>query len=306
MSREQHGSVSAMRAANGYGPVPSCGPGCLPRAGSVPQVAVAVRALRVTALAVVLLAGIGVALTQPLLRSGGRAWCRRAWFRALLLAAGVRLVVESARLVRPAGRGVLVAANHISWLDVPALLAVEPMRVVAKADLRRWPIVGRLAAGGGTIFIDRDRLRRLPSTVAEVADALRRGEDVLVFPEATTRCGRTQGRIYPAMFQAAINASAPVRPVTVRYRLAGGRFTTVAAFVGPDTLLASVLRVVATRGLVVEIAAGPVARTSGASRRVLAAEIDARIAHDRHPIRRGQEAAPGPRLHTPHATADRR
>src|SRR4029079_5162918 len=85
----------------------------------------------------------------------------------LLRASGVRLEVQGT--VRPGP--VLFAANHVSWLDIPAVLAVTPMRVVAKDDVRRWPVIGLLAARGGTLFIDRRRLRRLPGTVAPTAAA---------------------------------------------------------------------------------------------------------------------------------------
>ena len=137
-------------------------------------------------------------------------------------------------------------------------------------------MIGLLAARGGTLFIDRNRLRRLPATVAEIADTLRDGQSVLVFPEGSTWCGRTQGRFYPASFQAAIDAGAPVRPVALRYRLADGSLTTAAAFVGDDTLIASVLRVVATRGLVAELVVGPAAPTDTVTRparRAMAAAV---------------------------------
>jgi len=61
-----------------------------------------------------------------------------------------------------------------------------------------------------------------------------------------------------------------VRPVALRYWLADGSPTTVAAFVGDDTLLASVRRVVATRGLLVEVDVGPVADARRAARRSMA------------------------------------
>ena len=112
---------------------------------------------------------------------------------------------------------------------------------VAKSDVRAWPVIGLLAARGGTLFIDRDRLRRLPAPWPRSPTRLRDGQSVLVFPEGSTWCGRTQGRFYPASFQAAIDAGAPVRPVALRYRLADGSPTTAAAFVGDDTLIASVL-----------------------------------------------------------------
>jgi 1-acyl-sn-glycerol-3-phosphate acyltransferase len=192
--------------------VSGCGHGCLPKPGTVPSVGWLVRGLRLAALLGVLGAGLGAAAAVPVLTRAGRRAMKRAWFRLLLHASGVRLIVRGEHRLSP-GRGTLVVANHVSWLDIPAILAVEGLHVVAKADVRRWPVVGLLAARGGTLFIDRYRLRALPVAVADIATALRSGHSVLAFPESTTWCGRTQGRFYPATFQAAINAGAPVRPV---------------------------------------------------------------------------------------------
>jgi 1-acyl-sn-glycerol-3-phosphate acyltransferase len=264
---------SAVRT--GYSPTSACGRGCLPRTGATPLVAWPVRVLRLVALIVVLLGGVAVALATPVLSRAARARTKRTWFRAILGASGVRMRVAGGGLPAAGPTGTLVTANHVSWLDIPAVLAVEPVRVVAKSDVRAWPVIGLLAARGGTLFIDRDRLRRLPATVAQIAGVLRDGQNVLVFPEGSTWCGRTQGRFHPAAFQAAIDAGAPVRPVALRYRLADGSLTTAAAFVGDDTLITSVLRVVATRGLVVELVAGdhvPTDSLPRPARRVMAAQ----------------------------------
>ena len=51
----------------------------------------------------------------------------------------------------------LTVSNHVSWLDIFVINAVAPMRFVAKADIRDWPLVGPLCAGTGTIFIERIR-----------------------------------------------------------------------------------------------------------------------------------------------------
>ncbi len=253
----------------GYAPVSACGHGCLPRPGTTPTVGWLRRSLRLVGLVLALLGGVFVAAVLPLLAAQGRGRLIRAWFRGLLRTAGVRIRVtgDPALAVRP---GTLIVANHVSWLDIPAILAVEDAVVVAKTDVRQWPVIGPMAARGGTIFIDRRRLRRLPVTVADVATSLHNGQNVLVFPEGSTWCGRTQGRFYPAAFQAAIDAEAPVRPVALRYRLADGRPTTAAAFVGDDTLFASVLRVVATRGLTIEIESCAAAEGRGAARRSMA------------------------------------
>jgi len=195
----------------------------------------------------------------------------RRWSCLLIVALGIRLDVRG---WAPADRGpvgVLHVANHISWIDNLALLATFPLPTVAKREVADWPLIGRFARGLGTIFLDRDRLGSLPADVARVSDVLRSGTGVLVTPEGTTWCGAGMGRFRPAMFQAAIDAGAAVRPIAIRYRTEDGRPTSAAAFVGPDSLIRSLRRVIATRGLVVEVHSLPAlpARTS-TDRRALA------------------------------------
>lgn len=179
----------------------------------------------------------------------------------VLRALDVRLTSDTARL--SAGHGTLVVANHVSWLDIPALLAVEPLRLLAKREVADWPLIGAMARRTGTIFIERDNLRSLPVTVARLAHSLRSGCSVLVFPEGTTWCGREMGLFRRAAFQAALDAEAPVRPVTISYS------TPVAAYVGDDSLVASLARVARARGLRVRLTAHPLVH--GADRRELAA-----------------------------------
>ncbi|MFI1535265.1 lysophospholipid acyltransferase family protein [Streptomyces anandii] len=229
---------------------------CTPAACVEPmaRAALAPRAvLRLTAVAALLLAGVAL---SPL---GGRvpAGLVRRWCRALVRAAGVRARFTGPA-VPPAG-GLLLVANHVSWLDVPLLAAVRPARMLAKTEIRDWPLAGPLAARGA-LFIERDRLRALPGTVARVADALRGGAAVAAFPEGSTWCGRAQGRFHRAVFQAALDAGVAVQPVRIRYRRTGpgaGGASTAAAFVGDDSLLASLWRVASARGLLAEVELRP-------------------------------------------------
>ncbi|WP_225635815.1 lysophospholipid acyltransferase family protein [Streptomyces solaniscabiei] len=232
-------------------PAAPCTPGACVEpsraAGGVPRAV-----LRLTAVAVLLLAGCAVALSP--LRGRLPAGLVRRWCRWIVRAAGVRLRVTGA--AAPTG-GLLLVANHVSWLDVPLLAAVRPARMLAKSEIRRWPVAGPLAARGGVLFIERDRLRALPDTVALVARALREGAAVAAFPEGSTWCGRAHGRFRRAVFQAALDAGVPVQPVRIRYRTGARTPSTVPAFVGEDVLLASLWRVVSARGLTAEVEVCP-------------------------------------------------
>lgn len=264
-----------------WSPTSACGSACLPPIATLPRVSRPVQVWRVLALGAVVAAGLGAVLVMPLLTATGRARLLRGWFRAVVTSVGARIAVSGTAAHGPA----LVAANHVSWLDVPAILAVQPMRVVAKSEVRHWPVLGLLATRGGTLYIDRNRLRRLPTTVADIATALRRGHSVMVFPEGSTWCGGsgrhvnepTMRRVRPATMQSAIDAGVAVQPVALQYQLADGTPTTVAAFVGTDNMLASAWRIAGTRGLVVDVNLGPPVDTVGRTRRQAAAAVGAWI-----------------------------
>lgn len=222
-----------------------------------------------TALALFLLAVPSAAPVRMLPVRPRRALIR-AWSAALLRALGIRITVHGA----PGGEGGrLIVANHISWLDIPLVTAVLPSRMLAKSEIGAWPVLGALAARAGTLFIERDRIRALPETVATVTRALLAGDRVTVFPEGSTWCGRAQGPFRRAAFQAALDARVPVQPVRLRYRLADGEVAGAPAFVGDDPLTASLWRIARARGVRAEV------------------WLLARIPPDRHPDRRELAAA---------------
>ncbi|MEU3454460.1 lysophospholipid acyltransferase family protein [Micromonospora sp. NPDC006766] len=259
-----------MTADDLWRPTSGCGPCCLP-AGTGPVVSLPRRVGRLLSLVGMLLAGIGLAVLLPLLPARHRRAALRGWARGTLRAVGVRLVVRGRLPRRPA----LLVANHVSWLDILAVLAVGPARLVAKREVREWPVVGPLAAAGGTVFVDRSRPRDLPTTVGRVTAALRAGHSVAVFPEGTTWCGTAvdcrPGRGFrPAAFQAAVDAGAPIVPLRLTYRCAGVP-TTLAAFLGAETLWASLRRVLAAEDLTVSVVIAAALHPVGnADRRVLA------------------------------------
>lgn len=256
------------------------------------------RALRLLGAVAVVLAGLPWALAALRLGDRRRTAMSALWARAFLRALGVRLVVRTRAAVpgvTPVDQaerdGALLVANHVSWLDPLVIAAAVPCRFLAKSEIARWPVIRSLATGGGAIFIDRERLSTLPATVGAVADALRAGRPVAAFPEGTTWCGREAGRFRPAVFQAAIDAGVPVRPVGLRFQDQGGEVATGPAFVGEDTLIDSLRRVIATRELVAEVTLFPLIASGrgggkeggGKERRALADLAQAVVSGDLRP-----------------------
>ncbi|WP_193043534.1 lysophospholipid acyltransferase family protein [Mycolicibacterium baixiangningiae] len=231
---------------------------------------VAVRtALRVCA--AVLLFSFVWLLALPL---PGRWHVQRAYCRLMLCSFGVRIAVSGGPIRNL--RGVLVVSGHVSWLDIVAVGAVLPGSFVARADLVDWPALGPVVRLMKVIPIDRGSLRRLPAVVAAVTERLRAGHTVVAFPEGTTWCGLGYGRFRPAMFQAAVDARRPVQPLRMTYRHHDGRRSTVPAFVGDDSLLASVRRVITARRTVCHIGVESL-QLPGDDRRDLAARCETAV-----------------------------
>lgn len=219
-------------------PRASCDASCV-GAGDVVTSRPLRRALRVT---LRLLLALLLAPGLPLLavRLPGRTRVRRIYCRLVLRCLGVRITVTGNPIRNLSG--VLVVSPHMSWLDVFAIGSVLPGSFVARADMFTGPATGIVARFLKVIPIERSSLRRLPGVVDAVARRLRAGQTVVAFPEGTTWCGRDRGAFYPAMFQAAIDAGRPVQPLRLTYHHVDGSPSTVPAFVGDETLLSSIRR----------------------------------------------------------------
>jgi 1-acyl-sn-glycerol-3-phosphate acyltransferase len=148
---------------------------------------------------------------------------------------------------------VLIVANHVSWLDIFALLALKPSRFVAKAELRRWPLVGRLIEGVGTLFIERGRPHDARTINGHAAEALARGDVIAVFPEGTTTDGTTVLPFHGSLLQPIVDAAGHVQPIALRYREPSGAPSDAPAYVGDTSFLESLWRITGERALVVEL-----------------------------------------------------
>jgi 1-acyl-sn-glycerol-3-phosphate acyltransferase len=200
---------------------------------------------------------------------------RVGWWSARMLD---RLGIRLASGGLPRGGPVLLVANHISWLDILAINAVQPARFVSKADVRHWPFIGYLVACGGTLFIERERKRDALRVVHQIAEALKAGETVAVFPEGTTSDGHGVLPFHANLLQAAIATETPVQPVVLRYSDAKAAVSTAGSYVGDTSLATSLWSAATAEGLCVHVELLPAEGTRHLDRRALAEKLHESIA----------------------------
>ena len=161
----------------------------------------------------VLLIGIVLSLFIPLMSGTVYRFIASTWYGTMLALMGFRARYQGA--VAEDG-AVLMVSNHVSWADILVIGARWPYTFLAMHELRHWPVVGWLARRVGTLFIRRGE--GAPGAIRQVAEALQAGHSVVLFPEGRTSLGTGVGRFHPRIFQAAVQARVPVRPVALVYR----------------------------------------------------------------------------------------
>ena len=261
-------------------PRASCDTSCL-QAGGPDASRRLIVALRVT-LRVSLALLLAPALLMVSLPLPGRSRARRFYCRLMLWSLGVRITVSGGPIRNLPG--VLVVSDHMSWLDIVTIGAVlptsrwraAPASFVGRADVAGNLVVRMMTFIIKVIPIDRASLRQLPGVVDAVAARLRAGQTVVAFPEGTTWCGLASGPFYPAMFQAAVDTGRPVQPLRLRYHHRDGRVSTVPAYIGDDTLLRSIGRLLVARRTVARVYVESL-QLPGADRRELARRCEAAI-----------------------------
>jgi 1-acyl-sn-glycerol-3-phosphate acyltransferase len=195
----------------------------------------------------------------------------QAWSREMLAVLGIRLELHG----QPCASGpMLLVANHISWLDILVMHAARYCRFVSKADVMHWPLIGTLATGGGTIYIERASRRDALRVVHHVAESLARGDVVAVFPEGTTSDGVELLPFHANLIQAAVSANAPAQPVALSFIDAHTRALTLTpCYVGDDTLLGSVWRTLAGAPVTAVVRYGEPQLPLGRDRRAWATDL---------------------------------
>ena len=222
------------------------------------------------------LAGLGTILFLfPGMTQAEREARVQNWARKMLVLLGIGLELRGSP---PVAGPVLLVANHISWLDILVMHAGRYCRFVSKADVKRWPLIGALATGAGTIYIERESRRDALRVVHHIAESLQRGEVVAVFPEGTTSDGVALLPFHANLIQAAISAHAPVQPVALSFLDSKtGACSLTPCYIGDDTLVGSLWRTVTGPAFTAVVHYGETQTARGRDRRSWAADLHSAV-----------------------------
>jgi len=184
---------------------------------------------------------------------------RLAWFF------GIRTRVSGT----PAQGAVLVAANHISWLDIPVLHSAWAMGFVGKEKIEQWPVLRYITRTGGTIFHQRGSHDAAADVNSMMVQRLQQGRRVAIFPEGGILPGAEVRVFHARMFRAAVDVECPVQPVMVRY-IRNGRRDDDILFRKGESMLANFSRLLARPGAIADVHFLPTISVVGKPRRALA------------------------------------
>lgn len=165
----------------------------------------------------------------------------RAFLSGIARIAGIELTVRGEKV----HRGAFLLANHVSWIDIPALSAVTGTAFVGHDGLASMPLLKWLCKMNDTVFVARHDRTSVARQIAAVRTALSDTGALTVFPEGTTSDGTGLLPFKSSLLSAIepIPAGIAVQPVLLDY----GREAADIAWVGEEHGLHNFLRVLARR-----------------------------------------------------------
>lgn len=140
----------------------------------------------------------------------------------------------------------VLLANHLSWIDIPALSSATGTAFVAHAGLAEHPVMRFLCKLNRTVFIARSDRTSVSGQVEQVRDGLRESGVLTLFPEGTTGDG-PQLLPFKSSLLAAVEQSADdvaIRPVWIDY----GDLTSCLAWAGDEPGIVNFKRILAQEG----------------------------------------------------------
>ena len=191
---------------------------------------------------------ISVAILPLPIRARLSRWILRWWLKRTAAILRVRVMCRGT----PLQEASLLAANHISWLDILVLTSQCDAGFVTKADVNGWPLIGWLAEMSESELMQRGSPDSAARLLQRMVQRLKQGERLAVFAEGTSRLQVVPDRYRPGLLQAAVAAGVHVQPVAIYYGADEEDLRRVAC-VKEETFLHHLWRLLGTGAVLVEV-----------------------------------------------------
>jgi 1-acyl-sn-glycerol-3-phosphate acyltransferase len=142
-----------------------------------------------------------------------RNWVFRTWARRVTATLGMRIAVRG-EAPRPP---FFLVSNHLGYLDIMLLATAVDAVFVSKAEVRHWPLFGRICYDAETIFVDRGSRRDVLRVHREMRRVFDLGYGVIVFPEGTTTAGDSLLPFKPPLLEFPAGEGLPVHAAAITY-----------------------------------------------------------------------------------------
>lgn len=166
----------------------------------------------------------------------------------------------------------LIVSNHLSYLDILCYSSIAPCVFVSKAEVSNWPVFGRLATSGGTIYIDRESKADAHRVAKDMEAALKAGVRVVLFPEGTSSDGKQVLRFHAALFESAVRTGSNITASALLYEMEKGDPAQEVCYWGDMTFGPHFLKLLSKGGITAKIAIGTT-KAGFADRKIASAEL---------------------------------
>ena len=112
----------------------------------------------------------------------------------------------------------LVVSNHLSYTDIFLISSIYPSLFITSVEVRETFFLGAMSTLGGSIFVERRNRTSLMGDIEKVAETIRSGQRVVLFPEGTSSNGEEILPFKASLFAVAENSDVAVQPICISYK----------------------------------------------------------------------------------------
>lgn len=111
----------------------------------------------------------------------------------------------------------ILVLNHLSYLDIIPVFLYTDCTFVAKKEVKSWPLLGKMIASMGVIFVDRGRKRDVVRVNHLLSKNLNNKQGIVLFPEGTSSGGKQVLPFRSPLLEFPASQTLPVHAASIKY-----------------------------------------------------------------------------------------